>query len=400
MTEKTNDNLRHDKDVERDALSEIANAFLASEPQLPPVPDRKPLPRVARTASIKGLPEIKETAKAARSARRRITTVTTGDNWTGFARLTCNQRQLFGPLWYEGEICILFADTNVGKSLLAVQIADTISKGADPHGALPQLLPQTEAQPVLYADFEMSMAQFARRYSSEGSGEDERGYYGFSPRFNRLELNYMGLSDETDDLASKNFADLVLADIEAQVDETGIHVLIVDNITFLASGTETAADAQPLMKKLVALKKKYDLSILVLAHTPKRSPSNPLTGNDIQGSKSLINFTDSAFAIGKSVKGKEIRYIKQIKQRNIETVYGDDNVLECRIGRVTDDFIGFRATGCGRESDHLADRQPRMGRQSEAADAAREMRNQGKSADRIAEELGVNRATVYRWLKG
>ena len=36
---------------------------------------------------------------------------------------------LFDKLWYEGEICILFADTNVGKSILAVQIGDSISRG-------------------------------------------------------------------------------------------------------------------------------------------------------------------------------------------------------------------------------------------------------------------------------
>ena len=36
---------------------------------------------------------------------------------------------LFGAFWYEGELCILFADTNLGKSILAVQIGDSISKG-------------------------------------------------------------------------------------------------------------------------------------------------------------------------------------------------------------------------------------------------------------------------------
>ena len=374
-----NDTLRRLEDGERETLSKIADDFLANGPVLPP-----------------SVPEI--ATRIPKSTKRRITTVTTGENWAELARLSYDQKQLFGPLWYEGEICILFADTNVGKSLLAVQIADTISKGHDPHGALDRLQPQTEAQPVVYADFEMSMSQFARRYSSDGDA-DERRYYGFSALFNRLELNYMGLCDETDDLASRNFADCVLADIESRVEEIGAHVLIVDNITFLASGTETAADAQPLMKKLVALKKKYDLSILVLAHTPKRCPSNPLTGNDIQGSKSLVNFTDSAFAIGKSVKGSDVRYIKQIKQRNTETVYGADNVMECRIVRVADDFIGFKAVGQGREADHLAERQPRNGRQSEVADSARQMKEVGKSVEDIASALGVNRATVYRWLK-
>lgn len=48
------------------------------------------------------------------------------------------------------------------------------------------------------------------------------------------------------------------------------------------------------------LKKRYGLSILVLAHTPKRSMECPITSNDLAGSKRLYNFFDSVFAIGKS----------------------------------------------------------------------------------------------------
>ena len=39
------------------------------------------------------------------------------------------RRRLFGQLWYEGENCILYSDTNLGKTILAVQIADSISSG-------------------------------------------------------------------------------------------------------------------------------------------------------------------------------------------------------------------------------------------------------------------------------
>jgi len=36
---------------------------------------------------------------------------------------------LFGEFWLEGELAILFADTGKGKSLLAVQIAESIARG-------------------------------------------------------------------------------------------------------------------------------------------------------------------------------------------------------------------------------------------------------------------------------
>src|ERR1700743_2381656 len=38
-------------------------------------------------------------------------------------------KMLFDSFWAEGELCILFADTNLGKSILAVQIANSVSKG-------------------------------------------------------------------------------------------------------------------------------------------------------------------------------------------------------------------------------------------------------------------------------
>ena len=256
-----------------------------------------------------------------------------GNDWARYAAISSEQKQLCGPLWYEGEICILFADTNVGKSILAVQIADMIAHGLYCETSLPELKPETLPQPVVYANFELSIAQFGRRYSCEHPDEPGRKvYYDFGNMFNRVELFYdITDGDVSESYATKEFADQVISDLEMRLVETGAQVLIIDNITFMASGTETAADAMPLMKKLVALKKRHDLSILLLAHTPKRSLSNPLTRNDLQGSKMLINFTDSAFALGESSRGKDLRYIKQIKQRNCEQVYDRDHVLTCII---------------------------------------------------------------------
>src|SRR5690606_40367234 len=108
-------------------------------------------------------------------------------------------------------------------------------------------------------------------------------------------------------------------------------ILIIDNLTYLKNETEKAKDALPLMKHLKALKSKYGLSILALAHTPKRDLSKPITRNDLQGSKMLINFCDSSFAIGESFNDKHLRYIKQIKARNTEIIFDSENVGVCQI---------------------------------------------------------------------
>lgn len=369
------------------------------EGDTPPQPQPQPQAKETAATLAQFIDSLEMTAPIVKERRPSITRIMSGDDWCKYASVVTEQKQLCGPLWYEGEICILFADTNVGKSILAVQIADLVSKGAyGENTALPEFTPETLPQTVVYADFELSLAQFGRRYSVELDGENKgkRAYYPFGPRFNRLELYYDLNEEISEEFASRSFADQIISDLEMRVEETRASVLIIDNITFMAAGTETAADAMPLMKKLVALKKRRNLSILLLAHTPKRCLSNPLTRNDLQGSKMLINFADSAFAIGESSIGKNIRYIKQIKQRNCEQVYDSDNVLECRIGNIYENFLGFTSIGTGPEDKHLAERASAK-RSSDAAQA-REMKESGMSIDRICSALGISRATAFRLL--
>ena len=59
---------------------------------------------------------------------------------------------LFSEFWYEGEVCFLFADTNTGKTALAVQIGESIARGQ----CIQSFEMQAKAQKVLYLDFELS----------------------------------------------------------------------------------------------------------------------------------------------------------------------------------------------------------------------------------------------------
>src|ERR1700733_6510670 len=70
-------------------------------------------------------------------------------------------RQLFGSLWFENELCILFADTNMGKSVLALQIGDCLTKECSFEPFYNQVC---EPLKVLYIDFELSAKQFEARY--------------------------------------------------------------------------------------------------------------------------------------------------------------------------------------------------------------------------------------------
>lgn len=312
-----------------------------------------------------------------------LLTIRTAKSWLKSANKKAVPKKLFGKLWFEGELSILFADSNLGKSILAVQIANAISVG---YGKVPFEI-ECHAQPVLYCDFELSEKQFEARYSVEFEE-----HYDFSDNFYRAELN-----PESDiPKGFKNFDEYLYAVLERSLVQTGAKVLVIDNITYLRTETEQAKDALPLMKHLKALKKRYNLSILALAHTPKRDLTKEITRNDLQGSKMLMNFCDSAFTIGESVQNKQLRYIKQIKQRNTDQVYGSDNVIVCQINK-PHNFLQYEFIEYGTEQNHLS--KPKRGEGYEHTDEAIAMREQGMTLREIADKLGLTFQKVDRMIK-
>ena len=264
--------------------------------------------------------------------------VKTANNWIEQASKRPIPRMLFSEFWYEQELCILFADTNVGKTILAVQIADSISYGR----SIPGFMLETNAQKVIYCDFELNDKQFQGRYS-----RNYREPYVFSDNFLRVEIN-----PEADFPEDASFELALSSAIEKVINDTGSKIVIIDNITYLRHENEKAKDALPLMKHLKQLKNKYNLSLLVLAHTPKRDLTKPLTRNDLQGSKVLMNFCDSSFAIGESSSDNSFRYIKMIKVRSTEHIYDSDNIIVCQITK-PDNFLHFTFLHFDSEYKHL-----------------------------------------------
>lgn len=309
-------------------------------------------------------------------------TVRTANNWIKQAKNRPIPKMLFGELWFEGELCILFADTNLGKSILAVQITNSISKGEPIKG----FKMETLKQKVLYYDFELSDKQFEARYSF-----DYTQHYLFDNNFFRVEIDIDALIPD-----GQSFEDYLNSSLERSINETGARVIIIDNITYLKNENEKAKDALPLMKKLKSLKSKYGLSILALAHTPKRDLSKPITRNDLSGSKMLMNFCDSSFSIGESSKDKSIRYIKQIKARNTEIIYDSENVCVCMIEKPYN-ILQFEIVDFGTEREHL--KQFTEKDKESLHDQVCELKKQGRTLREIGKELGISHMKVHRILK-
>ena len=68
-------------------------------------------------------------------------------------------RPLWSPFWNDKEISVLFSETNVGKSILATQIANDIARGVNSINGQ-----TTRMRKVVYFDYELSDLQFRDRY--------------------------------------------------------------------------------------------------------------------------------------------------------------------------------------------------------------------------------------------
>ncbi len=68
------------------------------------------------------------------SKSKSLLKIRTGNQCIIDAKNKPEPKMLFSEFWHEGELSICFADTNLGKSILAVQIANSISKGIPING--------------------------------------------------------------------------------------------------------------------------------------------------------------------------------------------------------------------------------------------------------------------------
>ena len=119
-------------------------------------------------------------------------------------------RALWKSFWYEGELSCLFADSNVGKSILAVQIADRIAR----------------TDIVLYLDFELSEKQFQLRYT-DGHGR----LHTFPDKLYRVSIDCNSLLDV-------NFEEAIIGSIEQMALQTECRIFIIDNLTYLCCAIE------------------------------------------------------------------------------------------------------------------------------------------------------------------
>ncbi len=299
-----------------------------------------------------------------------LLSIKAANEWIQESLRTPDPKMYFYDLIVEHENTVIFAASNVGKSILAVQIAEDIAR----------------AEKVLYVDLELSSKQFQMRYSDARTGKSHT----FPSNFSRAEI-------DPELMMGANLEQEILDSIEAAA-KKGTKFFVIDNITFICNGAESGLKAGLFMKQLVRLKKKYNLTTIVIAHTPKRRNWKPITQNDLAGSAKLINFFDAgiAIALARSAHDNNLRYLKQVKVRTGEFQFDAENVLVMEVNK-DDGYLKFDVLGCASEDDHLNKLDG-----DEVASEIMEllmMQRNGMSIRQIAEEKCMSKSTVQRRLE-
>lgn len=288
--------------------------------------------------------------------------------WVCEAASRPNPVKLWHSLWFDGEISCLFADTNMGKSILAVQIAVDIAR-------------KYPKRNICYFDYEMSDKQFQMRYTSPETGEQ------FSFPMNLYRVQLKRNASNPDDITE------IATAIRQVLTNTHCSIAIIDNLSWLANGSESGDVAGELMQQLMEMKRSMNLSMLVLAHTPKRNITAALTQNSLAGSKKLANFMDSMFAVGRNLRDKPAgRYIKQIKVRSCEEEYGADHVMVMSLAK-EGCFLHMKHVGYATEVEMLT---PQDSDEGEIRQKILDMSAEGQSLRQIASELSVSFSKVQR----
>lgn len=310
-----------------------------------------------------------EVEKAKRAPKKRgIFSVKKANDWIKDSRERPDPRSFFHGLIVEYECTVIFASSGVGKSIFVTQIAEEIAW----------------REPLLFIDLELADKQFQMRYTDPVTNQ----VHMFPDNFERAEI-------DPELIVGEDLEEAILDSIEDSA-KRGIQFFVLDNITFACNDSEKGATAGQFMMKIIRLKKKYHLTIIVIAHTPKRRGYEPITQNDLAGSAKLINFFDAGIAIARSAKDPNLRYVKQVKVRTGEYKYDSENVILYKLQQIQG-YTQFVFQDYVQESTQL--REKNEFTEAEDLQELVDLKAQNKTVRQIADETGFSPTTVHRKLK-
>lgn len=274
-------------------------------------------------------------------------------------------RELIHHIVVEHETTFLFGDTGLGKSIFAMQMACEMAR---------------QGKRVLYVNFELSQQQLAQRYPD----------YLFPETFYIANIDYTKMHSVTEQ-------SMILDEIQRQSLQLDIEVVFIDNFTNLCINSKEGSEAGNIMLQLMSLRMTHNWTMVILAHVPKRKPGDPLTLNDLAGSKIISNIADNVIGLNKSKKDNDMRYLIQLKYRSFPIELDYKNVQELRL-TTSDNWLHFEYGDYDEERAHLP--RSRDEKAELERDIVKELREpNGLSYRQIADKLATSLGTVQRTAK-
>ena len=323
-------------------------------------------------------------------------------------------KKLLGDLIWENTVTIIVARTGVGKSVLAYQLADAISRGTSMIG----LENESKPQNFLFIDFENGEKVWEKRYSQQKIIDGEEvwyNHYEWNERSNFLDPKDAGEFT----VPSKNATQWWFEFIKKKAEQCDAKIIFIDNLFALIQegGIESTKEAKPLIRELNKMKKSEGWTIIVIHHTPKKPPYSELSENDVAGSSTLTSLIDSVIGIGDSYynDSDRSRYIKQLKApRFTEKKYGKSNVITCKLEYIEPNFLGFERIELDefeqefkKETEHLSNPNISQGKSfiksetEERREAVKEKLKEDPEFNRehFGKEWNVSRITIQEDIK-
>lgn len=287
-------------------------------------------------------------------------------------------RSILPDFIFEGDLSIEYGGPNAGKTVLVTQIDEMVASGKLIGGF------ESEVQgTVLHLDMEMDARKLAKRY------ETETGVYQFNKNIIRMYPNrdYVGRFKARDIIEQA-------IDIMREYDS---RVLVVDNFSAMGTDHEKSTEALELMRIFRQVTIAVNGTVIVAAHTPKRSGNETLQLKDLAGSAVIGNFADSVIGIGQDARHPNRRYLKGFKNRDAEKKYCGPKVLECEIKKADNGLVYFERIGSAFESDMIiSDQQAEKLRRDEDI---LQLKSEGLSLREIAKKMDVSLGTVQYAIK-
>ncbi len=311
--------------------------------------------------------------------------------WIDGAKRKPIPMKLLGDLWSENEIAVMFGDSGKGKSVFALQIAESIAAGRH----ITPFARRAMIQKVLFIDVSGTDKQFEMKYSKDHSGGRARflhGHYSFTRNLIRVEYDGGAVPIPK----GETTADVFCRHLRQMVAESGARVVVIDSLTSLGRSFYGMREMIEIITGLRRLRKELGLSILLLVQTPKTNNLTPLRLAPAM-SRALSSRVDSIFGIGESRVDTEHRYVKQLRAGSGRVMLDSSHLPVFEIKKHNDNFLQFIFWEYAPEAELLED--IRQHKEWGMIEKIKEWTDAGKSIRQIASILNLSKTTVHNLLQ-